>query len=500
MITGTLKNKVDGLWDIFYSGGISNPLKVIEQITYLMFIHDLGDWDETKAKSASLLNIPYKSIFDGHEDYRWSHLIHMEPVQLKNTVENEIFPLIKTLGGNSKTAFSRYMQNAKFEIDSPQKLVAVITYMDDLYKTMKEELKDQDTMGDIYEYMLSKLGSSDKLGQFRTPRHIIRMMVELIKPTLGDNICDPACGTAGFLIEAGKYIRENFKNDLLKKENNQLFNSTMFTGYDTDRTMLEIAAMNLMQHHIEDPNINYKNGLTIPEANQVDEKNKYSVILANPPFKGSLDKNTIHPELIAVAKTSKTELLFIAQFLKLLKIGGRAAVIVPNGVLFGSSKAHTDIRKELIENNCLKAVISLPSGVFKPYAGVSTAILIFVKTGNGGTDKIWFYDLHSDGYSLDDKRQPIEENDIPDVIKRYGDLINEEKRARTDQSFLVPKEEVAANDYDLSFNKYREVVYEEEQLPSSEEIMKDLCQLEAEYHKELEILKQMLENSYNTDK
>ncbi|MDY6260705.1 MAG: class I SAM-dependent DNA methyltransferase [Succinivibrio sp.] len=495
MITGALKNKVDGLWDIFYSGGISNPLKVIEQITYLMFIHDLGDWDEAKAKKAVILNVPYRSIFDGHEDYRWSRLINMNPDQMKNTVENEIFPMLKTLAGNKKTAFSRYMQNAKFEIDSAQKLVSVVTFMDDLYKTMEKELKDQDTMGDIYEYMLSKLGTSDKLGQFRTPRHIIRMMVELIKPSFSDIICDPACGTAGFLIEAGKYIKEHYPNELLKTDIAQKFNSSMFTGYDTDRTMLEIAAMNMMQHHIEDPNIAYKNGLTVPESNQIDEKEKYTVVLANPPFKGSLDKDTIHPELKAITNTTKTELLFIAQFLKLLKIGGKAAVIVPNGVLFGSSKAHVTIRKELIEHNSLKAVISLPSGVFKPYAGVSTAILIFVKTGNGGTDKIWFYDLHSDGFSLDDKRQPIEDNDIPDVISRYNNLSEEEKRGRTEQSFFVQKEEVVANGYDLSVNKYKEVIYEQEELPSSEEIMKELCELESEYHKELDILKKMLENS-----
>lgn len=300
---------------------------------------------------------------------------------------------------------------------------------------------------------------------------------------------------SGFLIEAGKYIKEHYPNELLKTDIAQKFNSSMFTGYDTDRTMLEIAAMNMMQHHIEAPNIAYKNGLTVPESDQVDEKEKYTVVLANPPFKGSLDKDTIHPELKAITNTPKTELLFIAQFLKLLKIGGKAAIIVPDGVLFGKSKAHVAIRKELIEHNALKAVISLPSGVFMPYSGVSTAILIFVKTGNGGTDKIWFYDLHADGFSLDKKRRPIDENDIPYVIARYNNLSEEEYRARTEQSFFVPKDEVVANGYELSVNKYKEIVYVQEKLPSSEEIMKELCELESEYHKELDILKKMLENS-----
>lgn len=498
MITGTIKNKVDALWDIFYSGGISNPIEVIEQITFLMFIHDLGKLDDQKKAASELLGTDFKSIFEGHDEYRWSNLVNItDPKRLKSIIENEIFPLIKNLNPSKESAFARYMKNAIFKIESEQKLVSVITAMEQLYQLIDEEgsaFKDNDTRGDVYEYMLGKLAVSGDLGQFRTPRHIIAMMVELVKPTVNDFICDPACGTAGFLIEAGKYLNRVHEKELYDKGNIDHYHTTMFTGYDIDRTMLEIAAMNMMQHNIEDPNINYRNGLTSPEDGVEDEKDKYTIILANPPFKGSLDKDTVAPDLKAVTATTKTELLFVAQFIKLLKIGGRAAVIVPNGVLFGSSKAHLAIRKELIEKQCLQAVISMPSGIFKPYAGVSTAILLFTKTGNGGTDKVWFYDMHADGFSLDDKRQPIEENDISDILTRYENLSEEETRARTEQSFMVPKEEIVENDYDLSINKYKEVVYEQEELPSSAEIMAELCELEEQYRKELGILKQMLES------
>lgn len=501
MITGALKNKVDALWDIFYSGGISNPLNVIEQITYLMFIHDLGKFDEEKAKSSMMLQVPYTSIFNDHEDYRWSKLIQIsDPKVLKDTIENGVFPLIKNLNSDKKSAFSRYMKNATFKIESEQKLVSVMEAMDALYKLEDQEIaniKDLDIRGDIYEYMLGKLAVSGDLGQFRTPRHVIAMMVELIDPSIKDTVCDPACGTAGFLIEASKYIKRKEGTNLYKPENMSHFNTSMFNGFDIDRTMLEIAAMNMMQHNIENPNIAYKNGLTVPDIGQEDEHDKYSVILANPPFKGSLDKDTISPDLKAITATSKTELLFLAQFLKLLKVGGRAAVIVPNGVLFGSSKAHLSIRKEIIEKHCLQAVISMPSGIFKPYAGVSTAILVFTKTGHGGTNKVWFYDMKADGFSLDDKRQEIDENDFPDIIERFKNLDKEEQRARTEQSFLVPKDELVANSYDLSINKYKEVIYEQEELPSSAEIMKELVELEAQYRTELDKLKSMLESSNN---
>lgn len=498
MITGTLKNRVDALWDIFYSGGISNPLDVIEQITYLMFIHDLGAYDELKERNSRALGLPYVSIFSGkgagqdHSLYRWNNLISItDPNDLRKVIADHLFPLIRGLNPDKKSAFSRYMQDATFKIESPQKVLAVTQAMNDLYK-LEEETGGADLRGDIYEYMLGKLAVSGDLGQFRTPRHIIAMMVRLLKPTLSDKICDPACGTAGFLVEAGRYLREQFSAELCNKEKLKYFNTEMFTGYDIDRSMLRIAAMNLMQHGIEDPNVRYKNGLTTPTSDEENEKDAYTVVLANPPFKGSIEKETIAPDLKAVANTAKTELLFIAEFLKLLKTGGRAAVIVPSGVLFGSSKAHVSIRKELIDNNCLKAVISMPSGIFKPYAGVSTAILIFVKTGHGGTDKVWFYDMHNDGFSLDDKRQAIAENDIPDIEARYANLEQEEKNPRTADSFMVPKDEIVANGYDLSINKYKEIVCEEEELPSSEELMSDLIKLESQFHDELKELKRML--------
>lgn len=525
MITGELKNKVDAIWDVFFSGGISNPLVVIQQISYLMFIHELSDIDENRQKEAQRAKRQYTSIFDGHPEYRWNQLITNEgsPDKIRDTIANKIFPLLKTLNPNKKSAFSKYMGNAIFAIDSADKLTSIISKLNELYSELhtaasdeekKEENRfnhkpakeiEKDLKGDIYEYMLSKLAVSGTLGQFRTPRHIIQMLVEIIKPTIKDNICDPACGSAGFLIEAAKYVKEHDPESLFPPENRLHFNTTMFTGYDIDRTMLEIAAMNMMQHQIEDPNIRYKNGLTKIESvntdqfsdlslvSMEDEKDKYSVILANPPFKGAIEENTIHPDLSKYGK--KSELLFIAQFLKLLKIGGRASVIVPNGVLFGSGKAYKLIRKELVENQCLKAVISMPSGVFKPYAGVSTAVLVFTKTNNGGTSRVWFYDMKADGFSLDDKRTEIDENDIPDVISRYNNLSKEETRKRTEQSFLVPKEEIAMKDYDLSFNKYAEIVYEQEELPSSKELLNEIFSLKEEFCKELDVLKDLLNSS-----
>ena len=388
-------------------------------------------------------------------------------------MQENVFPFIKSLGNSKKSSYSKYMQDAIYIIPTPLMLQKVVTGISSI------PMKDRDTKGDVYEYLLSKLSTAGTNGQFRTPRHIIRMMVELMKPTPEDIIVDPACGSAGFMVEAGEYLRKNCKemfNDIRKVEH---FNNTMFYGFDIDQTMLRISAMNLMQHGIENPNIEYKNA--IGEENE--DKNKFTLVLANPPFKGSVDINTIAKDLLTVTnKSKKTELLFLALFLKILKTGGRTASIVPDGVLFGSSNQHKAIRKEIIENHKLEAIISMPSGVFKPYAGVSTAIMIFTKTGQGGTDKVWFYDMTADGFSLDDQRQPVKENDIPDVIARYHNRNSEEEqqRKRTEKSFFVPKEEIVENDYDLSINKYKEIVIEKKEYEHPKVILKRVMDMEEE--------------------
>ena len=392
-----IRNKIDRIWEYFWTGGITNPLSVIEQITYLLFIKALDDAELRNEKDDVFLGITSSRIFDKeHQNCRWSVFKDYEAGKMQKNMQENVFPFIKSLGNSKKSSYSKYMQDA-----------------------------------------ISKLSTAGTNGQFRTPRHIIRMMVELMKPTPEDIIVDPACGSAGFMVEAGEYLRKNCKemfNDIRKVEH---FNNTMFYGFDIDQTMLRISAMNLMQHGIENPNIDYKNA--IGEENE--DKNKFTLVLANPPFKGSVDINTIAKDLLTVTnKSKKTELLFLALFLKILKTGGRTASIVPDGVLFGSSNQHKAIRKEIIENHKLEAIISMPSGVFKPYAGVSTAIMIFTKTGQGGTDKVWFYDMTADGFSLDDQRQPVKENDIPDVIARYHNRNSEEEqqRKRTEKSFFVP--------------------------------------------------------------
>ena len=381
--------------------------------------------------------------------------------------------------------YTKYMKDAVLIISTPLMLQKIITGIDAL------NMKNRDTKGDVYEYMLSKLSIAKQAGQFRTPRHIIKMMVELMKPTSQDIIVDPSCGSAGFLVEAGEYLRENEKTLFLDSNLKEHFNNTMFYGFDTDKTMLRISAMNLMQHGIENPNIEHKN--SIGEDNE--DKNKYTLVLANPPFKGSVEAEEIAKDLLAITnKTKKTELLFLALFLRILKTGGRCASIVPDGVLFGSSNSHKAIRKEIIENHKLEAIISMPSGVFKPYAGVSTAIMIFTKTGQGGTDKVWFYDMTADGFSLDDQRQPVKENDIPDIIERFNnrDSEEEQKRARIEKSFFVPKEEIVENDYDLSINKYKEVVIEKKEYENPKVILKRVLEMEDEIQQKLKELEDIL--------
>lgn len=481
-----LRNKIDRIWECFWNGGITNPLSVIEQITYLLFIKGLDDIEIRNEKNDAFLGITSNRFFDKeHQNCRWSVFKDYEAGKMYKNMQEEVFPFIKNIGGSQESNYTKYMKDAVLIISTPLMLQKIITGIDAL------NMKNRDTKGDVYEYMLSKLSIAKQAGQFRTPRHIIKMMVELMKPTSQDIIVDPSCGSAGFLVEAGEYLRENEKTLFLDSNLKEHFNNTMFYGFDTDKTMLRISAMNLMQHGIENPNIEHKN--SIGEDNE--DKNKYTLVLANPPFKGSVEAEEIAKDLLAITnKTKKTELLFLALFLRILKTGGRCASIVPDGVLFGSSNSHKAIRKEIIENHKLEAIISMPSGVFKPYAGVSTAIMIFTKTGQGGTDKVWFYDMTADGFSLDDQRQPVKENDIPDIIERFNnrDSEEEQKRARIEKSFFVPKEEIVENDYDLSINKYKEVVIEKKEYENPKVILKRVLEMEDEIQQNLKELEGIL--------
>lgn len=498
MITGEYKNKVDSIWNTIWTGGITSPITVLEQITYLMFMKLLDDSQLKQEATAQALGISVdKKVFgDGicvisenprveteYSNLRWHVFHNFEPSAMLDNIQKYVFPFIKQIGEGKDTAFSRYMKDTVFLIPTAKVLAKVVDDIDDL------DMNNKDIMGDVYEYLLGKIASAGDNGQFRTPRHIIKMMVELMEPTLDDRIVDPAMGSAGFLLESAKYIKEHESQDLMKEDEYAYFVKGLFSGFDTDQSMLRIGAMNMMLHGVDDPNINYKDSLSGDNT----DRDKYTLIMANPPFAGSLFEEEVSKDLLSLCKTKKTELLFVALFTKLLKVGGRCASIVPDGVLFGSSNAHKTIRKELVENQKLTAVISMPSGVFKPYAGVSTAILIFTKTNAGGTDKVWFYDMHADGYTLDDKRSEISENDIPDIINRFHNLDAEESRDRTDQSFFVSKEEIANNDYDLSINKYKKTEYVAIEYPPTEEILAEIDNLEKEIALELSELKKLLD-------
>ena len=498
MITGELRNKIDRLWETFWTGGITNPLDVVEQMTYLMFIHDLDETDNLRAKESAMLGLPHKSIFAGEvqvgertipgNQLKWSVFHDFPAGQMYSVMQEWVFPFIKGLHTDKDSAYAKYMGDAIFKIPTPLMLEKVVTAMDEIY-AQAEQLHDTDVRGDIYEYLLSKIATAGVNGQFRTPRHIIRMMVELTDPKADDVICDPACGTAGFLVAAGEYLKERRREEIFfNREKKDHYMNHMFHGFDMDRTMLRIGAMNMMTHGIDNPFIEYRDSL----SDQNPDRDKYTLILANPPFKGSLDADIVSADLLKLCKTKKTELLFLALFLRMLKVGGRGAVIVPDGVLFGSSKAHRDIRRELVENHRLEAVISMPSGVFKPYAGVSTAVLVFTKTGHGGTDQVWFYNMKADGFSLDDKRTEVADNDIPDIVARFHNREGEQVRKRTEQSFLVPKQEIVDNGYDLSINKYKQVEYTPVEYPPTSEILKELRDLEAEISKGLDELEGMV--------
>lgn len=491
MITGEIKSQIDKIWNDFWTGGISNPLTVIEQFTYLIFLKQLDDRQTLIDKEKSLLGgSKKKDIYTPEQNsLRWSYFKEMDPERMMEVFRvpqrdlNDLtaFDFMRTLGTEGGK-FSQYMKGATFMIESASLLDKVVQQIDKL------PLNNRDTKGDLYEYMLSKIAEAGTNGQFRTPRHIIRMMVELMQPQQDDIICDPAMGTAGFLVNAAEYIQENHEDWLLEKEFRDHFHSEMFNGMEIDTSMLRIASMNLQLHGIENPVLT--SGSALAERNEI--SSKYSLILANPPFKGALDSNEVESSLLSLTKTKKTEILFLSLMLRMMTLGGRAAVIVPDGVLFGSSGAHKAIRKELVDGQQLQAVISMPSGVFKPYAGVSTAILIFTKTNSGGTDKVWYYDMKADGYSLDDKRNAISANDIPDIINRYKDLANEDERARTESSFLVPADEIRENNYDLSINRYKEVVYDEIEYEKPEVILEQIAKIDSERQALLNELKELL--------
>ena len=492
MITGEIKAKVDRIWDTMWSGGISNPLSVIEQLTYLLFIKRLDELHTLKERKAARIGKPVEEpVFAAGQDHlRWSRFKETAPETMFATVRDEVFPFIKGLGRNGNggdgdpddSTYTRHMKDALFMIPAPRVLANVVDQLDTI------DMADTDTKGDLYEYMLGKIASAGQNGQFRTPRHIIKLMVEMTAPTPKDRICDPACGTAGFLIAASEYLVRHHSEAIYRDEAaRRRYNEGTFHGYDFDSTMLRIGSMNMLLHGVENPDIRYRDSLAQADD---DEAEKYSLILANPPFAGSLDYESTARDLQQIVKTKKTELLFMALFLRLLQTGGRAAVIVPDGVLFGSSKAHKALRRMLVEEQKLDAIISMPSGVFKPYAGVSTAIVLFTRTNSGGTDQVWFYDMRADGFSLDDKRSPQPDtSDLPDILSRWQNRAAETERQRTDQSFLVPGAEIVGNDYDLSINRYKEVEYEAVEHDSPRVILARLARLEEEIaagRKELE--------------
>jgi type I restriction enzyme M protein len=511
MLTGEIRNQIDRIWDAFWSGGISNPLEVIEQITYLLFLRRLDELQTLQELKAERLKKPIeRQIFPAGEDskkrpykdFRWSNFKNFEAREMYTVVSEHVFPFLRALGGDEST-YANHMKDARFTIPTPALLAKVVDLLEHV------PMEERDTKGDLYEYMLGKIATAGQNGQFRTPRHIIRLMVEMVQPKPTDIVCDPACGTCGFLVAVGEYIRERHPGALTDPKLRKHFHHGLFHGFDFDNTMLRIGSMNMLLHGIENPAVTYRDSLAQDHSG---EEEKYTLVLANPPFAGSLDYENTAKDLQQVVKTKKTELLFVALFLRLLKPGGRAAVIVPDGVLFGSSNAHKTLRRMLIEDQKLDAVISLPSGVFKPYAGVSTAILVFTKTNSGGTDQVWFYDCDADGLSLDDKRTALlpeeklgpvptsalnaeehTKNNLPDILARWHQRDGEEhRRARTAQSFCVPKEDLVEQGYDLSVNRYKKVVHAEVNHRPPREILAQLATLEAEIQKGMTELEKML--------
>ena len=502
MINGKLRSDIDKLWEEFWTGGITNPLTVIEQISFLMFLR-LLDIQETarertaKRKGGKATGLVFSK---DQQNLRWKNLKELPAPEMLQDMRDKVFPFLRE--SNAGTTFGDYMKDAQFMIQKPSLLVAALNMVDQL------PLTQGDVKGDLYEYLLGKLTTAGINGQFRTPRHIIDLMVELVDPKPSERVADPACGTAGFLTRVNHHLfkthtsksaiikdeegNEFFPGDKLSAEERKHIQQGMFHGFDFDSTMLRIAAMNLMLHGVENPDIHYQDTLSnsfhekFPQA----AENGFDVVLANPPFKGSLDEGDVHPSLTRVVKTKKTELLFVTLILRMLRVGGRCAMVVPDGVLFGTSNAHQALRTALLEDNQLEGVIKLPSGVFKPYAGVSTAILVFTKGGK--TDQVFFYNVEADGYSLDDKRTPIKENDLPDAVTRWKKRNSKKDSDRTSKCFFVPADEIRKQKYDLSFNRYKEVVHEEVEYEPPKQILKKLRKLEAEIAKDLDELEGML--------
>lgn len=499
MLTGTIRSQIDSIWSDFWSGGVSNPLSVIEQLTYLLFIKRLDELQTVEERKAATLGIPIeRRIFpDGkdekgrpYDDLRWSRFKSFEAREMFAVVDQHVFPFLQTLGGEG-SSFGQHMKDARLGVPTPALLAKAVEKLDAV------RMEDRDTKGDVYEYMLGKIASAGQNGQFRTPRHIIQLMVELTEPKPTDVICDPAAGTCGFLVAAGEYLRKTHPEVMRDPGLRKHFHEKAFNGFDFDPTMLRIGSMNMILHGVENPNVVYQDSLAEDHAT---DAGRYSLILANPPFAGSLDYEACAKDLQQIVKTKKTELLFLALFIRLLKVGGRAAVIVPDGVLFGSSKAHQSLRKTLVDDHKLEAVIKLPSGVFKPYAGVTTAILIFTKTGVGGTDHVWFYDVTADGRSLDDKRQlllpedkfgptpsvPLTEDDhnknnLPDLLMRWEERNDAERsRPQTAQSFCVSRKEISDKKYDLSLSRYQEIEHSETKVADIAEIIAKIKDIELE--------------------
>lgn len=522
MTNRELRSKIDKLWTEFWTGGIANPLTVIEQISFLMFACLLDIAETREEKKAQRTGKPFRRLFSEAEisdrsirsqlgglvkteqDLRWSNFINREPQEMLRIVRDGVFPHFKTVAMDG-AKFGEYMKDAQLMIQKPSLLVTAVNMVDDL------PLTRGDTKGDIYEYLLGKLTTAGVNGQFRTPRHIIRLMVEILEPRPDEVVGDPACGTAGFLVETMHYLlrthtssegifddgegEKTYSGDLLEPYREHI-QTKMFQGFDFDATMLRISAMNLLLHGIEAPSIHYQDTLSsnFPERFPVLAENYFDVILANPPFKGSLDYDDVHHSLLSKVKTKKTELLFVTLMLRMLKLGGRCATIVPDGVLFGSSKAHQALRRMLVEENQLEGIISLPSGVFKPYAGVSTAVIVFTKGGK--TKNVFFYDVQDDGYSLDDKRTQLYPDtfagDLPNVLTCWGERDPKKHIDRTEKHFFVTADRIRAEMYDLSINRYRETVYEEEQYDPPKIILGRMTKLETEILGDMEELKRML--------